>query len=64
MCEDEQMIQLHDWTKNEDSASEMRDLTELFVLGSEFHAVKRRLPVTPTSFKSTTFLPGLKNFWD
>ena len=47
--------------KNEDLALEMRDLTELH-WGSEFHAVKWRLPATPTSLKSTTFSLGLENF--
>ena len=47
--------------KNEDLALEMRDLTEL-PLGSEFHAVKRRLPAAPISLKSTTFRLGLENF--
>ena len=31
-------------------------------LSSEFHAVKGRLPATPTSLKSTTFTLGLENF--
>ena len=31
-------------------------------MGSEFHAVKGRLPATPTSLKSTTFPLGLENF--
>ena len=47
--------------KNEDLALEMRDLTEI-ALGSEFHAVKGRLPATPTSLKSTAFPFGLENF--
>ena len=46
--------------KHEDLASEMRDLTELHCMGSEFHAVKGRLPATPTSLKSR--LHGLENF--
>ena len=31
-------------------------------MGSKFHALKRRLPATPTSLKSTTFPLGLENF--
>ena len=31
-------------------------------MSSEFHAVKGRLPATPTSLKSTTFTLGLENF--
>ena len=31
-------------------------------MSSEFHAVKGRLPATPTSLKSTTFSFGLENF--
>ena len=31
-------------------------------LSSEIHAVKGRLPATPTSLKSTTFTLGLENF--
>ena len=31
-------------------------------MGSEFLAVKRRLPATPTSLKSTAFTLGLENF--
>ena len=31
-------------------------------MGSEFHAVKGKLPATPTSLKSTTFPLGLENF--
>ena len=53
VCKDWQMNQLQDWTKwgfgcgNEGS--------DWVALGSEFHAVKRKLPATPTSLKSTTF---------
>ena len=31
-------------------------------MSSEFHAVKGRLPATPTSLKSTMFTLGLENF--
>ena len=46
--------------KNEDLALEMSDLTEL--LGSEFLAVKGKLPAMPTLLKSTAFPLGLENF--
>ena len=36
--------------------------SDRIALGSEFHAVKGRLPATPTSLKSTTFSLGLENF--
>ena len=39
--------------KNEDLTLEMIEGSDRVALGSEFHAVKGRLPATPTSLKST-----------
>ena len=60
MCEDCQRIGLQDWIKmriwlwNEGS--------DRVALSSKFHAVKGRLPATPTSLKSTALTLGLENF--